>query len=143
VRLILDASVAASWLLHRTDPREAALAQQAVEFIQEFGAHVPAIWHLELTNALLLAERHSLSTQRATTMFLADLATLSISIDAAEPHAIQPALLNLARPHELTAYDASYLELAIRTASTLATFDRKLGEAARQVGVSVFGDAAQ
>jgi predicted nucleic acid-binding protein len=42
--------------------------------------------------------------------------------------------------HKLTPYDATYLELAMRRAATLATFNRKLAEAARAAGVRVFGD---
>jgi predicted nucleic acid-binding protein len=49
-------------------------------------------------------------------------------------------VLTLARAYELTGYDATYLELVLRTGRTLATFDRKLAEAARTAGVRVFGD---
>ena len=42
-----------------------------------------------------------------------------------------------ARQYDLTAYDASYLSLAIAEELPLATFDRKLQEAARQAGVSL------
>jgi predicted nucleic acid-binding protein len=50
--------------------------------------------------------------------------------------------MHLSRVFKLTAYDATYLELALRRSAPLATFDRKLAEAARQAGVRVFGDAA-
>jgi predicted nucleic acid-binding protein len=50
--------------------------------------------------------------------------------------------LALARAHRLTAYDATYLELALRRGAPLATFDQKLAEAARKAGGRVFGDAA-
>jgi predicted nucleic acid-binding protein len=49
--------------------------------------------------------------------------------------------MHLGRLYGLTAYDATYLELAMRRAATLATFDRKLAAAARTAGVRVFGDA--
>jgi predicted nucleic acid-binding protein len=45
--------------------------------------------------------------------------------------------------HNLSAYDATYLELAMHRAATLATFDRKLTAAARAAGVRVLGDPAQ
>jgi predicted nucleic acid-binding protein len=48
----------------------------------------------------------------------------------------------LSRVFKLTAYDATYLELAMRRAAVLATFDRQLADAARAAGVRVFGDAA-
>ena len=50
--------------------------------------------------------------------------------------------MDLGRMYNLTAYDATYLELAMRLAGVLATFDRQLAEAARAAGVRVFGDAA-
>jgi predicted nucleic acid-binding protein len=55
---------------------------------------------------------------------------------------MQSRILDLGRRHGLTAYDATYLELAMRTGGMLATFDRKLADAARVAGVRVFGDAA-
>jgi predicted nucleic acid-binding protein len=48
----------------------------------------------------------------------------------------------MARTYGLTVYDATYLELAMRRAATLATFDGKLAAAARAAGVRVFGDPA-
>ncbi|MBI3092180.1 MAG: type II toxin-antitoxin system VapC family toxin, partial [Candidatus Tectomicrobia bacterium] len=47
-------------------------------------------------------------------------------------------LLSLARTYQLTAYDAAYLELALRTASPLATFDEELVKAAPAAGVALF-----
>jgi len=140
VILVLDASVAASWLLKRTDPSEIHIAGQAVESAQRHGIKVPVIWYAELTNALLLAERRCISTPASTTRFLADLATLIVAPDSADPASTQRDTLILARSLHLTTYDASYLELAIRSRTALATFDRKLAEAARSTGISVFGD---
>jgi len=48
--------------------------------------------------------------------------------------------LAVARLYKLAANDATYLELAQRTGSALATFDRKLAEAAHSAGIEVFGD---
>lgn len=44
----------------------------------------------------------------------------------------------LARHHELSAYDATYLDLALRSGAALATFDRKLADAMREAGGAVF-----
>jgi predicted nucleic acid-binding protein len=68
--------------------------------------------------------------------------TLPIIEDMTRPFAVQGTILMLARAYKLTAYDATYLELVLRTGRTLATFDRKLADAARAAGVRVFGDAA-
>jgi predicted nucleic acid-binding protein len=48
----------------------------------------------------------------------------------------------LARVYKLTCYDATYLELVLRTHRVLATFDRQLAEAVREAGGRVFGDSA-
>ena len=43
---------------------------------------------------------------------------------------------NLARAHNLSAYDAAYLELALRRGLKLATLDKKLKAAAAAAGVA-------
>jgi predicted nucleic acid-binding protein len=48
-------------------------------------------------------------------------------------------VLSLARAHRLSAYDATYLELALRRGLPLATLDGKLKAAASAVGVLAFG----
>jgi predicted nucleic acid-binding protein len=140
VKLVIDASVTASWLLKRIDPGELSIAELAIEAAQRYGFKVPAIWFTEVANALLAAERRGILTSTSTAKFLADLATLAITPDSADFATVQRGALNQARSLQLTACDATYLELALRTASTLATFDRKLEEAARTAGVPVVGD---
>jgi predicted nucleic acid-binding protein len=65
-----------------------------------------------------------------------DLARLRIDLDRQADGEI---LLALARTHRLTAYDAAYLELALRADAPLATLDRKLAAAARAAGVPLLG----
>ena len=67
---------------------------------------------------------------------------LPIVEDRIGASAVQGRVLTLARAHELTGYDATYLELVLRTGGMLATFDRQLAEAVRKAGGRVFGDAA-
>lgn len=142
MNLVLDASAVMGWHIVRQDPNEAAQAQHALRAVMANGAIVPALWYQEIANALLHAERYQSFTLNATTAFLADLASLPIATDTASPVSTQAPLLALARAFHLTAYDASYLELAIRKTAKLATFDRRLAEAARSAGVPVFGDPA-
>jgi predicted nucleic acid-binding protein len=139
MKLVLDASVAASWLLKRIDATELSIADQAIHIAQRDGIKVPTIWFTEVANALLTAERRGIATPAASTKFLADLATLTITTDSADPAKVQEVSLNLARSLQLTVYDATYLELAQRQSATLATFDRQLAAAARSTGVPVFG----
>jgi len=68
--------------------------------------------------------------------------TLPILEDSTRPSSVQATVLTLARAYQLTAYDATYLELVLRTGGVLATFDRELSDAVRSAGGRVFGDPA-
>ena len=140
--MILDASMALAWLLIRTDQTEAALAQRAFSEVSATGAQVPALWFAEVANTLLVFERAKRLTEQVSASYLSDLALMAITQDDLSPGSRQPRVLDLGRMHKLTAYDATYLELAMRRAAVLATFDRKLADAARAAGVRVFGDPA-
>jgi predicted nucleic acid-binding protein len=141
VSIVLDASMALAWLIERVDRTEAALAQRAFGEVSASGARVPALWYSEVANTLLVFERSKRLTEQDSASYLSDLKLLSIRPDD-QPSAFgQQRVLDLGRMHNLTAYDATYLELAMRRAATLATFDRQLADAARAAGVRVFGDA--
>jgi predicted nucleic acid-binding protein len=147
VNLVLDASMALAWLLERKDPIEAALAREALDAVRASGAMVPALWYPEVANALLLAERQRAERQRVVTAqgsatFLSGLSIWEIVQDPVPPALSQAQAILLGRIYNLTAYDATYLELAMRRGAVLATFDRKLAGAARAAGGRVFGDPA-
>ena len=139
--LILDASMSLAWLLVRKDLGEAELARQALKELRGSGAMVPALWYPEVGNALLLAERQRVITAQDSASFLSSLSFWGIAQDPVPPALTLTESILLGRMHNLTAYDATYLELTMRRAAVLATFDRKLAEAARAAGVRVFGDA--
>jgi predicted nucleic acid-binding protein len=141
VTIVLDASMALAWLIVRADPAEAALADRAFGEVNAHGAHVPGLWYAEVANTLLVFERAKRLTVQASVSYLADIALLAINEDDFACAPMQGRVLDLGRMYNLTAYDATYLELAMRRAGVLATFDRKLAEAARAAGVRVFGDA--
>ena len=138
--LVMDASMAIAWHVSRNDPNEAGIAQQAIQAVMARGALIPNLWFVEVANALLTAERRNISDRQAAARFLADLDALPITVDSWAPTALRAEVLNLGRLHNLTAYNATYLELALRTNATLATFDQKLASAARSARVPVFGD---
>lgn len=139
--IVLDASMALAWLLTRADPAEAAFARSGFGEVSMAGADVPALWYAELANTLLVFERAKRLTIQDSEKFLSDLALLTIRQDSHPSGSRLPRVLDIGRIHSLTAYDATYLELAMRRAATLATFDRRLAAAARAAGVRVFGDA--
>jgi predicted nucleic acid-binding protein len=102
-------------------------------------AFVPLNWPLEVTNTLVVGERRKRSTQAQAARFLENLAALAITIDDETNVHAWSTTLSLARSHNLSAYDAAYLELAIRRGLPLATLDDKLKAAAQAVGVALCG----
>ncbi len=142
MNLVLDASMALAWQFKRINPVEVLLAEKALETLSTDQAVVPALWFAEVANAVLRGERQGAISSTQTASFLNDLSEAEIVADEVSPRGRQATVLGLARAYGLTAYDATYLELAMRRAATLATFDRKLAAGARAAGVRVFGDAA-
>lgn len=133
-RYALDASAAAAWFL----PDEADAASAALlRALEDDTAVVPALWHSEIVNILRAAERRRRLTAAEADRSLARIARLPIETDEADMPTLRPRLLGLARLHELTAYDATYLDLAMRRGLPLATRDRDLRRAAGEVGVAL------
>jgi len=141
VSLVLDASAALAWIILRNDAAEARLARRAFDLVLSKGAAVPALWYAEVANTLLVFERAQRLTEQDSVRYLADLALLAIAQDEQPSALLQQRVLDLGRLHNLSAYDATFLELAMRQGDALATFDRKLATAARAAGVLVFGDS--
>ncbi len=125
-----DASVAAAWVL---PDEEAELADLALDRLGTEAASVPDVFWHELRNLLLTAERRGRIDSRHADNSLSRLRRLPIR-SAAETD--DRHVMALAREHRLTAYDASYLALAIREACPLASLDQRLTEAAAAEGVA-------
>jgi len=142
MELILDASATLAWLVRRVDPSEDQLADEVLRSVRTRYAIVPSLWYPEVANGILVAERRGGVSQSTSASFLRMVDALPVVEDETPPFAVQSTVLILARAYKLTAYDATYLELVLRTGGELATFDRKLAEAARAAGVRVFGDPA-
>ena len=131
---VLDCSVAASWLFDdEATPETDALLDQ----LKEEGAVVPGIWHLEIGNVLVRAERRKrISTARVAT-YLQLLRRLAIVTDTETDERALRETLMLAREWRLSTYDAAYLELAMRRGKPLATLDRARVRAARYAAVEI------
>ena len=104
--------------------------------VVDHGAAVPGIWRFELLNALLVNERRGRLEAMDSRQILADLAELRIVRDGEHDEAL---LLRLARQHGLSAYDAAYLEVAVRRELPIATLDRRLADAANGANVVLVG----
>ena len=128
--LVLDASVVIAWLFDdEQDPR----ADRALRRLEEAGAFVPQLWHLETRNSLLTAERRGRLSASEVNERLDALKSLPIETDG-DPD-LQSAF-DLARRHGLTFYDGLYVELAKRRQAELATLDRALARVADAEGVA-------
>jgi len=130
--LVLDCSIALSWFFpdEKTAFTEAALDLMALE-----ECWVPAVWRLEFPNALLVAERRKRLTREERRQVLDEAARLRLRVDATVPEL--RAISELAERHDLSTYDAAYLELAARQGATLLTLDKALAAAAAAASVAV------
>jgi predicted nucleic acid-binding protein len=100
-------------------------------------AVVPAVWPLEVANALLVAERRKRLTIAQVTGQLRRIAALPISVMPVAPAYTFEQVLPIARQEKLSSYDAAYMQLALREALPLATLDADLRRAAKANGVTV------
>jgi predicted nucleic acid-binding protein len=132
---VLDCSLALAWAL----PDE--MSKRAERFLAGVSPKnllwVPALWWYEVSNALTMAQRRQRLTESDAMRLIELYSSLPLQTDA---HLGSDAVWRfhaLAKEHSLSAYDAAYLELAQRKGIGLATFDKRLINAARQAGVQV------
>lgn len=121
--LVLDASVVLNWLV---DEELKPLAIFISSNIDQYELIVPPIWHLEVRNGLLAAERRDSITTHGVEERLAYIRRLSPDIDVFSD---LDTAFALAKTHGLSFYDATYLELAKRRQAPLATLDSALNRA--------------
>ena len=133
--VVLDASVALAWAFpdEGSDYADAVLVGLEGETIL-----VPSLWATEVTNGLAVGERRKRLREAEVRRFLALLEGLPILQDVQSPGDTVKGILPLAREYGLSAYDAAYLELAVRNSVLVATLDIGLRKAAREAGVPVF-----
>jgi predicted nucleic acid-binding protein len=133
--LVLDASVALCWLF---DDQATAHTESVLDrLVGGDTVAAPAIWPFEIANVITVAERLRIVNPAQAAAFFQTLGQLSIAVDRAEIERVFNAVSETARRYRLSAYDAAYLELALREALPLATVDAALRNAARAAGVGV------
>ena len=134
--LVVDASVCAAWFL---EDETSSFTEAALEEVVRDGATVPAVWPFEMANVLVMAERRGrIDPARAASIRVA-LLGLPVQVDEAATLSLVSSIVGMARAHRLSAYDAAYFELSVRTGLALATRDASLRAAAEQLGVPLFG----
>lgn len=134
-QLTIDNSVFIAWLL----PDENDLMAEAAFDLLQSGkavAHVPPLLYTECMNVLLMANRKQRITAADLTTGIGFLHRFKCQIDSHfNTLAVLDDIAAYAQRYSLTAYDATYLELARRTGSALVTLDRQLAAAASQEGL--------
>ncbi len=134
--LVLDASFTAALLFDdETIPDEATFG----EHMAGSGLVAPSLWIMEVANALVIGLTRGRLNTESFHQRLALLAELPVTMEPPPNARSIGSIAELALLHNLTVYDAAYLELALRRGLTLATLDRRLTMAARSAGVDIIG----
>lgn len=132
--LVLDASLVLSWAL----PDEASLYSDAVlHRVAKSGALTPALWLHEIANGLLMAQRRGRCTTAQRMAFIEELLRLPVEVESSSARTVLDSQVALAERYALTAYDAAYLDLALRRNLPLATQDKAMKSAAGKAGVAI------
>ena len=129
---IVDNSVMIAWLIDRQ--ADAYTRRLSVRANREALHHRPLL-HYEFVNALAFMQRRQLIREHQADAFLTRAARIGVLVDSAALD--MAALLNLARGMGVSAYDAAYIELALRRGLPLATRDKPLRSAARAAGIAL------
>lgn len=128
--IVVDSSVAACWLM----PDEfSEFANGVLDAVAADGMLVPPLFWYELRNVLLINERRHRIAPAQIEQGLLRISSIAAEVDM-DP--VEASVFQIARRHQLTIYDAAYLEIATRTRSPLATLDGKLIESARSEKVA-------
>jgi len=128
---VIDASIAARWIFDDESPA----GDDLLDLLLADGAVAPSLWLLEVANMTRSGERRGRLSPDDSRLRLREIARLPIAIEQTSLSTAFDAVPALAREHALTAYDATYLELAVRSRRRLATLDGALRTAADRLSV--------
>lgn len=136
MRFVLDNSVVMRWLFRDGKPEAIDYADRVLNLLaqEDSQALVPCVWALEVGNVIVRAEAKGLLQEARSAEFTGILQDMAIEVD---PRSNQHSLgdtFQLARRYDLSTYDASYLELALREGLPLATNDDALIKALAKAG---------
>lgn len=127
---VMDCSVTMAWCFK---DEEDPYAEGVLRLLENAEAVVPTVWALEVMNVLLTAERKGRLLPAESEKFIGLLGLLPITIDAAS--GISGRVMDLGRAHGLSAYDAAYVELALRRGLPMATKYEAIRRALATLGV--------
>ena len=134
-RFIVDASVALCWYF---EDQKTAYTETVFDCLGKGDtALVPAIWPLEVVNSFLVAVRQKTISPAQLEIFIRDLEDLPVEVDIEGVRRVYSSIVRLSQHHQLSSYDAAYLDLASVESLPLATLDKNLRAAAKRVGVEL------
>jgi len=131
--IVIDVSVAASWVMPDEQSPAGQRLRDDIERRVYQAITIPLFW-FEFRNILLTNERRRRISEGDSLKFLAAVQRVRMKVQDVSDHY---QILSLARAHELSAYDAAYLALAMRAGAVLATNDKKLARAAINADVEL------
>ena len=131
---VLDASVAVSWFVRK---QATVYTDRVRSMARREPLHVPAVWTLEVANALLALERRGNISAMAAKTAARLLGDLVVTVH--RDRLTIPELLEFAARHGLSSYHASYLDLALALRLPLACRDGSLQRALPSAGVRLAG----
>lgn len=134
--LVVDCSLAVHWFFDDEFDLDADSIYGALRS-GRIRIHVPHVFFPEVANTLLVGERRGRCVTGRPEEFMRILTATSLRVDEEEIWASIYRTYGLAKTYGLTAYDACYLELALRLNASLATRDAALERAARAAGVTI------
>jgi predicted nucleic acid-binding protein len=129
--IILDASLMVEWLIGENRD---SVARDVYDDLAHLPIHVPSHWPIEVSNALrshIRAKKLAVEDfHRIMTRFdVFDLRIEPLALDDVVP------LAQFSATHDLTSYDAAYVQLALRSKGTLATLDGAMRTAAKRLDI--------
>lgn len=133
---IADASVAVGWVHPGQATRQTAGMLDAIA--EGAVVEVPALWPLEVANALTVLVRRGKLTEDERETAWGWLRGLPLRVDHEMASLAFSKLSELASAHTLSVYDSAYLELAQRRKLVLGCKDGPLRKAARRCGVRLW-----
>jgi predicted nucleic acid-binding protein len=136
VRWVVDASFSAALFLPDETSPAARRFFSGLKSSDE--VWVPSLWWFEITNVLIIAERRRRITPADIIKIFSLYSQFNLETDTVASTKYSGKLYEIAKSVHLTAYDAAYLELAMRKEAVLATLDKKLVKAANLSGVNLF-----
>ena len=129
---VLDCLVILAWCF---DDEKEVYADSVLTRLLTETAIVPVLWHLEVMNVLLVGQRKGRILANQMGVFLNLVQKLDIQTDSKHPDVDDAEFLTLARGHQLSAYNTTYLSLILRERLPVATLDKTLEEVAQGLGL--------